>query len=176
MVLSELSCLAVLPISLPPMIFIQSRIGNFFRFDNDTRLFVVTQFCFRFFLNMLTSIVYQDLSSKYDYIQTVHDFLSRASFADVKKAINKFEHARNLQSTTASNENDALLSRGTAAKSSSRKPEKFTGKCRRYSRIRHKQATCRVSQCNFCRRFGHEENKCFKTSLLNPRSGAETGE
>ena len=60
---------------------------------------------------------------------------------------------------------------------SARKPEKFKGKCRRCGKSGHKQATCRVSQCNFCRRFGHEENKCFKKNpLLNPKSSAETGE
>ena len=46
---------------------------------------------------------------------------------------------------------------------------------RRCGKSGHKQATCRVSQCNFCRRFGHEENKCFKKNpLLNPKSSAET--
>ena len=81
------------------------------------------------------------------------------------------------KTATASNENVALLSKGTLAKSSARKPEKFNGKCKRCGKSGHKQATCRVSQCNFCRRFGHEENKCFKKNpLLNPKSSAETGE
>ena len=128
--------------------------------------------------NMLTSIVLKGLPSEYDYFNTVHDFSKdKASFAEVKKALKNFESSRNLQTATASNENVALLSKGTVAESSSRKREKFTGKCRRCSKSGHKQATCRVSQCNFCRRFGHEENKCFKKNLLlNPKSSAETGE
>ena len=94
----------------------------------------------------------------------------------MKKALNKFESSRNLQTATASNEHVALLSKETVAKSSAREPEKFTGKCRRWGKSGHKQATCRVTQCNFCRRFGHEENKRFKKNrLLKPRSSAETG-
>ena len=118
--------------------------------------------------NMLTSIVIKGLPSVYDYFKTVHDFpKDKASFAEVKKALKNFESSRNLQTATASNENVALLSKGTVAKS--------VGKCR--GKSGHKQATCRVSQCNFCRRFGHEENKCFKKNpLLNPKSSAETGE
>ena len=128
--------------------------------------------------NILTSIVLKGLPSEYDYFKTVHDFSKdKASFAEVKKALKNFESSRNLQTATASNENVALLSKGTVAKSSARKPEKFNGKCRLCSKSGHKQATCRVSQCNFCRRFGHEENKCFKKNpLLNPKSSAETGE
>ena len=128
--------------------------------------------------NMLTSIVLKGLPSEYDYFKTVHDFSKdKASFAEVKKALKNFESSRNLQTATASNEHIALLSKGTVAKSSARKPEKFNGKCRRCGKSGHKQATCRVSQCNFCRRFGHEENKCFKKNpLLNPKSSAETGE
>ena len=84
----------------------------------------------------------------------------------MKKALKNFESSRNLQTATTSNEHVALLSKGTVAKSSARKPEKFTGKCRRCGKSGHKQATCRVSQCNFCK----------KNPLLNPRSSAETGE
>ena len=128
--------------------------------------------------NMLTSIVLKGLPFEFDYFKTVHDFSKdKASFAEVKKALKNFESSRNLQTATASNENVALLSKGPVAKSSARKPEKFNGKCRRCGKSGHKQATCRVSQCNFCRRFGHEENKCFKKNpLLNPKSSAETGE
>ena len=73
----------------------------------------------------------------------------------MQKAFKIFENYRNLQTTTAGNENVSLLSKGTAAKSSARKPEKFTGKCRHCGKSGHKQATCRVSQCNFCGRFGN---------------------
>ena len=113
--------------------------------------------------NMLTSVVLKGLPSDYDYFKTVQVFSKNmASFVEVKKPIKNFESSRNLQTTTASNENVALLSKGTATKSFSRKPEKFTGTGRRCIKSGHKQATCRVSQCNFCRRFDHEENKCFK--------------
>ena len=128
--------------------------------------------------NMLTSVALKGLPSEYDYFKTVHDVSrERASFAEVKKALKIFESSRNQQTATASNENVALLSKGIVAKRSARKPEKFTGKCRRCGKSGHKQATCRASQCNFCRRFGHEDNKCFKKKpLLNPKSSAETGE
>ena len=128
--------------------------------------------------NLLTSKVLKGLPSEYDYFKTVHDLSKdKASFAEVKKALKCFENSRNLQTATASNENVASLSKETVAKSSSRKLEKFTGKCMCCGKSGHKQATCRVSQCNFCRRFGHEENKCFKKNpLLNPKSSAETGE
>ena len=97
--------------------------------------------------NMLTSIVLKGLPSEYDYFKTVHNFSKdKASFAEVKKALKNFESSRNLQTATASNENVALLSKGTLAKSSARKPEKFNGKCRRCGKSVHKQATCRVSQ------------------------------
>ena len=90
----------------------------------------------------------------------MHDFSKdKASLAEVKKALTNFENSRNLQTATASKDNAALLSKRTVATSSAREPEKFTGKCRRCGKSEHKQATCRVSQCNFCRRFGHEENK-----------------
>ena len=128
--------------------------------------------------NMLTSIVLNGLPSEYDFYKTVHNFSKeKASFAEVKKALKNFESPRNLQNATASNENLALLSKGTVARSSARLPENFTGKCRRCCKSGLKQANCRVSQCKLCRRFGHEENKCFKKNpLLNPRSSAETGE
>ena len=119
--------------------------------------------------NMLTSLVLKGLPSGFDYFKNVHDCSKdKAFFAEVKKAIKIFESSRNPQTTTANNENVALLSDGTAAKSSSRKPENFTGKCRRCGKSGHKQATCRVSQCNFCRRFGYEKNKCFKKSSFEP--------
>ena len=107
----------------------------------------------------------------------MHEFSKdKASFAERKEALKNFESSRNLQFATASEDNVALLSKGTVAKSSARKPEKFTGKCTRCGKSGHIQATCSVSQSNFCRRFGHEENKCFeKKTLLNPRSSAETG-
>ena len=116
--------------------------------------------------NMLTSIVPKGLPSEYHYFKPVHVFSKdKASFADIKITFKNFKRPRNLQATTASNENVALLSKGTAVKSSSPKPGKFTGKCRRCGKSGHKQATCRVSQCNLCRRFGTEENICFKKIL-----------
>ena len=54
----------------------------------------------------------------------------------MQKAFKIFENYRNLQTTTAGNENVSLLSKGTAAK-----PEKFTGKCRHCGKSGHKQAT-----------------------------------
>ena len=127
---------------------------------------------------MLTSIILMGLPFEFDYFKTVHDFSKdKASFAVVRKALKNFESSLNLQTATASNGNMALLSKGTVAKRSARKPEKFTGNCRRFGRSGHKQDTCRLSQCNFCRRTGHEENKCFKKNpLFNPMSSAETGE
>ena len=122
--------------------------------------------------NMLTSIVFKGLPSEYVYFKTVQDFLKdKASFAEKQKALKNFESSLNLQTATVGQEMVALLSKGTNVKRSARKPEKFTGKCRHYGKSGHKQATCRVTQCNFCRRFVHEENKCFrKNPLLNPRS------
>ena len=121
---------------------------------------------------MLTSIVFKGLPSEYVYFKTVQDFLKdKASFAEKQKALKNFESSLNLQTATVGKEMVALLSKGTNVKRSARKPEKFTGKCRHYGKSGHKQATCRVTQCNFCRRFVHEENKCFrKNPLLNPRS------
>ena len=76
--------------------------------------------------NMLTPIVLKGLPSEYDYFKTVHDFSKdKASFAEVKKALKNFKSSRNLQTSTASNENVALFSKRTVAKSSARKPEKF---------------------------------------------------
>ena len=104
--------------------------------------------------NMLTLLVLKSLLSEYDYFKTVHDFSKeKVYFAEVKKALKIFECSRNLKTATTSNENVALLSRGTPAKNSSRKHEKFTGECRRCFESGRKQATCRVSQCNFCRRL-----------------------
>ena len=60
----------------------------------------------KFSENMLTSIVLKGLPSEYDYFKTVDDFSKdKASFAEVKKALKKFESSRNLQTATASNEN-----------------------------------------------------------------------
>ena len=128
--------------------------------------------------NMLTSIVLKGLPSEYDYFKTVHDFSKdKTSFAEVKKAIKKFESSRNLQTATASNENVALLSKGTVAKSSARKPEKFNGKCSRCGKSGHKQATCRVSQCvTFAGVLAMKRINVPKNPLLNPKSSAETGE
>ena len=95
---------------------------------------------------MLTSIVLKGLPSEYEYFKTVHDFAKdKTSFVDPKKALKNFESSRNLQTDTTSNENVASISIGTAAKRSSRKPEKLTGKCRRCGESGHKQATCRES-------------------------------
>ena len=108
--------------------------------------------------HMLISIVLQVLPSEYDYFETVHNFSNiKAPFAEVKKALKTFQSSHNLQTSTASNENVASLSKGTTEKSSSRKPENLTGECRRCGERGHKQASCRVSQCNLCRRFGHGE-------------------
>ena len=98
--------------------------------------------------NVLTSIVLRCLPSEYDYFKTVHDLLKdKASFAEVKKVLKHFESSRNLrlQTATASNENVAFLSKGTYAKCSARKSEKFTGKCRSCGNSGHEQATCRVT-------------------------------
>ena len=131
----------------------------------------------KFSENMLPSMVLKGLSSEYDF-KTVHDFSKhKASFAEVRNAIKNFESSRNLQTATASNENVSLLSKGTVAKSSAGQPETFTGKCRRFGKSGHKQATCRLYQCNFCRRFSHAENNFFKKNpVLSPRSSAQTGE
>ena len=92
--------------------------------------------------NMLTSIVLKGLPPEDDYFKTVHNFSKdKASFAEVKKAFKKFECSRNLQTATAANEIVALLSKGTVAKSSARKPEKFTGKCMRCGKSGHKQGS-----------------------------------
>ena len=100
--------------------------------------------------NMLTSIVLKGLPSNYDYFKTVHEFSKdKASFAEVKKATKNVGSSRPLQSATASYENIALLSKGSVAKISARKPEKFTGKCRRCGKSGHKRVTGKVSQSNF---------------------------
>ena len=104
--------------------------------------------------NILTSIVLKGWPSEYDYFKTVHDFSKdKASFAEVKKAFKNFESSRNLQIATASNENVPLLSKGTVAKSSARKLEKFTEKCRCCGKSGDKQATCRVSTVQFLQAF-----------------------
>ena len=67
--------------------------------------------------DMLTSMVLKCLPSEYDYFKPVHIFSKdKASFAEGKKAIKNCESSRNLQTTTAGNENVALLFKGTAAK------------------------------------------------------------
>ena len=92
--------------------------------------------------NRLTSIVLKGLPSEHDSLKTVHDFSKdKATFAEVMNAIKNFESSCNLQTATDSNKIVALFSKGTAAKSSSRKPEKLTGKCSCCSKSGHEQAT-----------------------------------
>ena len=94
----------------------------------------------------------------------------------MKKALKNFESSRNLQTATASNENVALLSKRTPAKSSSRKPGKFTGSVGVAVKVDINKPHVDYPDA-FRRRFGYEEKKCFKENpLLNPRSRAETGE
>ena len=76
----------------------------------------------------ITSIVLKDLLSEYDFFKSVHSFLkTKASFSEVKKAFKSFQSSGNLQTATASNERIALLSKGTVAKSSARKPKSSLG-------------------------------------------------
>ena len=118
---------------------------------------------------MLTLIVLNGLPSEYDYFKTVHDVSKdKASFAEVKKAFKIFESSRKLHTATASNANVALLSKGNAAKSSSRKPETSLGKCRRCGKSGHKHATCRVSQCFFAGILAMKRINVSRKSLFEP--------
>ena len=90
--------------------------------------------------------------SMIDYLtpaEYVSEQLELAGGKVSKTGIKMLENYLKIQTMTANNENVALLSKRTAAKSSSRKPENFSGPCRRCGKSGHKQATCRVHRCNF---------------------------
>jgi hypothetical protein len=116
---------------------------------------------------LLTSVVLNGLPPAYDYFKTVHNFESKEKkqdFTDVKKALKNFAQSKANKAEPKTNTESFLVS-----KTFGRKPPpqwgtkpKFSGKCRRCTKVGHKEIDCRVHKCGHCGKLGHKQDRCFK--------------
>ena len=108
---------------------------------------------------LLVSVVLKSLPDSYEYFETVHDFSKTPTpFSDLKKALKNFPDSQNVKdcgnSSNTMSEAALFVSRDT--------PKKYSGKCFRCNKSRHMKNFCAVKQCSICKKFEHNQSKCFQ--------------
>ena len=120
---------------------------------------------------LLFSVVLKGLPDSYEYFKTVDDFSkSPTPFSDWKKALKKFAESQKLKhcSNSSNTKSEAALfvSRDNS--------KKFFGKCFRVNKSGQMKTSCTVKQCSFCKKFGHNESKCFQKPKLEKKCESRT--
>ena len=91
-------------------------------------------------------------------------------FSDLKKALKTFADSQKLKDYGNSSNTKSKAALFLLRDNS----EKFSGKCFRCNKSGHMKYSCTVKQCSFCKKFGHNESKCFQKSKLDKKSGNRT--
>ena len=120
---------------------------------------------------LLVSVVFKGWLINYEYFRAVHDFSKNPiPFPDLKKSLKKFADPQNLKdwgnSSNTKSEEALFVSRDNS--------KKFSGKCFRCNKSGHMKSSCTVQQSSICKKFGHNESKCFQKSKLDNKSENRT--
>ena len=120
---------------------------------------------------LLVSVVLKGLPNSYEYFKTVHDFSKTPTpFSELKKALKIFADSQKLKdcgnSSNTKSEAALFVSRDNS--------KNFSGKCFPCNKSGHMKRSCTVKQCSFCKKFGHNESKCFQKSKLDKKSENRT--
>ena len=116
---------------------------------------------------LLVPVVLIGLPDSYEFFKTVHD-LSKipTPFSDLKKALKDFADWQELKgcgnSSNTKSEGAFLVSRVNF--------KELFGKCFRCNKSGHRKTSCTVKQVSICKKFGHNESRCFRKSKLDKKS------
>ena len=120
---------------------------------------------------LLVSVLLKSLHDSYEYCEKVHGFSKTPTpFSDLKKALKIFADSQKLKdcgnSSNTKSEASLFVSRDNS--------KKFSGKCFRCNKSGHMKSSCTIKQCSICKKFRHNESKCFKKSKLDKKSENRT--
>ena len=115
---------------------------------------------------LLVSVVLKSLPDSYEYFKTVHDFSKTPTPSSDLKKLKISADSQKLKdcgnSSNTKSEAALFVSRCNS--------KEFSGKCFRCNKSGHMKNSCTVEQCSFCKKFGHNEAKCFQKSKLDKKS------